>query len=137
MERCRRQPNVHFLGMKPTPSLPRYLGALDVGMMCYLRGTWAEYGYPLKLHEYLAAGLPIVSTALPLLRDFKHVTLTPEGDTEWSAAISDSLRRRSPDERAARQQIARQNSWDTRVTLVDQIVTEAYLRLRRGSDSAV
>ena len=34
----------------------------------YSNGPWSDFGYPLKLHEYLAAGLPVVSTALPAIR---------------------------------------------------------------------
>lgn len=134
MEACRQLPNVHFLGLKPAASLPSYMAALDVGLMCYLAGTWMEYGCPLKLYEYLAAGLPIVSSALPMMKEFADVARTADGEADWRSAILDSINRRSPMETAARLHVARQNNWDARVTRIEQIVTDVYLQSQIRSE---
>jgi glycosyltransferase involved in cell wall biosynthesis len=59
-----QMPNVHFLGEKPREQLPDYLRAFDVGLLPFVLEGHMLAAYPLKLHEYLAAGLAVVSTDL-------------------------------------------------------------------------
>ncbi len=56
--------NVHALGMKPYAELPSYLGGWDVGWMPFARNDATRYISPTKTPEYLAAGLPVVSTSI-------------------------------------------------------------------------
>ncbi|MCI0591185.1 MAG: hypothetical protein L0Y67_06235 [Gammaproteobacteria bacterium] len=42
------------------------------------------YIYPLKLHEYLAAGRPVVSASIQTLLDFKHVVSLAGSVDEWN-----------------------------------------------------
>lgn len=60
----REYPNMHFLGPRPAPDVPAYLRSCDLGVMLYDRSKQAIYEgqHPLKLYEYAAAGLPIIST---------------------------------------------------------------------------
>ena len=68
--RLRSLENVHFLGGKPVDALPGYLKALDVALIPYKLNELTRNIFPLKLYEYLAAGLPIVAAALPELEPF-------------------------------------------------------------------
>lgn len=61
----RRLPNVHFTGQVPYEELPRYLKCFDIGMVPFVVNELTLASNPLKMREYLAAGLPVVSTALP------------------------------------------------------------------------
>ena len=56
--------NVYFLGMKPLNQLPAYSRHLDVGLLPYQVNDYTNCIYPLKLHEYLASGIPVVSTPI-------------------------------------------------------------------------
>jgi UDP-galactopyranose mutase len=56
--------NVHLLGMKAYAELPAYLGGWDVGWMPFARNEATRYISPTKTPEYLAAGLPVVSTSI-------------------------------------------------------------------------
>jgi UDP-galactopyranose mutase len=56
--------NVHSLGMKAYADLPAYLGGWDVGWMPFARNEATRYISPTKTPEYLAAGLPVVSTSI-------------------------------------------------------------------------
>jgi UDP-galactopyranose mutase len=58
------RPNVHRLGMKPYAELPSYLGGWSVGWMPFARNDATRYISPTKTPEYLAAGLPVVSTSI-------------------------------------------------------------------------
>jgi len=57
-------PNIHWLGMKDYASLPRYLGGWDVALMPFALNDSTRFISPTKTPEYLAAGLPVVSTPI-------------------------------------------------------------------------
>ncbi len=63
-DRIPAHPNVHRLGMKAYGELPAYLGGWDVGWMPFARNDATRYISPTKTPEYLAAGLPVVSTSI-------------------------------------------------------------------------
>lgn len=56
--------NIHYLGMKDYKDLPRYFAGWDVGMMPFAQNESTEFISPTKTPEYLAAGLPVVSTPI-------------------------------------------------------------------------
>ncbi|MBA4175627.1 MAG: hypothetical protein C0505_03570 [Leptothrix sp. (in: Bacteria)] len=124
---CRALPNVHFLGAKPASHIARYLVGMDVNLMFYRlsASSWISAGYPLKLHEYLATGHPVVSADVPSVRPFSHVVRIADGVNDWHAAIEDALLRGgqgSPQERIA---VAAENSWAKRVETLEAWLTEA------------
>jgi len=57
--------NIRVLGRKPYADLPRYAKAFDVALMPFKVNELTLAANPLKVREYLAAGLPVVSTAIP------------------------------------------------------------------------
>jgi len=59
--------------------------------MCYRTDGWAYYGYPLKLHEYLAGGKPVVGSDLPSIRVFSGVISIASTVEEWQSAIEAGL----------------------------------------------
>ena len=50
-----------LLGAQPYRELPGWLSAMDVGLVLYTKGS-AEYGSPLKLFDYMASGICVLST---------------------------------------------------------------------------
>jgi glycosyltransferase involved in cell wall biosynthesis len=57
-------PNLHWLGMKPYADLPAYLRGWRAGFMPFARNEATRYISPTKTPEFLAAGLPLVSTRI-------------------------------------------------------------------------
>ena len=57
-----RRPNLHWLGMKPYAELPAYLAHWDIALMPFARNAATRFISPAKTPEYLAAGLPVIST---------------------------------------------------------------------------
>jgi UDP-galactopyranose mutase len=59
-----QRPNIAYLGPKPYPDLPRYMAGWDVGMLPFAHNDATRFISPTKTPEYLAAGLPVVSTSI-------------------------------------------------------------------------
>ena len=133
------EPNVYFLGGKPQSEIPAYVKGLDVCLMCYRETNYTKYIYPMKLHEYLACGKPVVATSLLNLKEFAGVLTFADGLAQWLAAMEMALANsdsRSVNKRIA---VARQNSWSSRVAyiadhLAEQLPKHAYKRPEGGAD---
>jgi glycosyltransferase involved in cell wall biosynthesis len=59
-----RLPNIHWLGSKSYAELPVYMSNWDMGWMPFALNEATRYISPTKTPEFLAAGLPVVSTAI-------------------------------------------------------------------------
>ena len=109
--------NVHFLGHKPIEIASAYPQHMDVCLLPYKVNDYTKYIYPLKLHEYLAGGKPIVGKPIRSLLDFAHVIKLASTREEWSRALIESLAPDaiSIDQIEKRRSIARQFDWETLV----------------------
>jgi glycosyltransferase involved in cell wall biosynthesis len=108
------RPNVHLLGAKSAQSLAAYPQHFDVCIMPYRSNCHSvKYGYPLKLHEYLAGGRPVVGTRIRSVDEFADVVALPSGPEEWSAALAGALcpAVNTVEKRTARQAVARRHDW--------------------------
>ncbi len=121
----RSLPNVHWLGPKEMHLMPAYLSHLHVGLLPYRLDGAAQFCYPLKMHEYLAAGLPVVSSNISAVRTFSSVVRVAHTLPEWIASIEESVRRNDAALVAERRQIASENSWDTRVSRISSLIAAA------------
>ena len=110
----RKLPNVHFLGAKPWWELARYPQHFDACLMPYEISYFTSYIYPLKLHEYLASGRPVVGSRIRSLLEFPGQLLLPASREEWSRALDEALdpAANSSTARLARQQVAQQHDWE-------------------------
>ncbi|MGQ0715400.1 MAG: glycosyltransferase [Gemmatimonadaceae bacterium] len=117
-----RAPNVHVLGPRPYASLPAYVQAFDVGVIPYVENDWTRAVDPLKLLEYLAAGVPVVASPLPEVEKYREaVTVAPLGDT-FAAATMSTLRDASAASRAHGRAVAAANTWEQRADRFLEIV---------------
>jgi len=135
LERLRSMPNVHFLGSKDRTSLPAYLKAMDVALIPYYLAGYTLSAYPLKLHEYLAAGRAIVATALPELGPFSHVVRIAESHEEFLRQVREALHDDSPQAIEARVCLAQENTWDRRVEEMYRVL-DRQLATRAGARDA-
>ena len=83
--------NVHLLGAKPHEEIPSYGYGFDLGIMPRPDSDWSKSSNPIKLKEYLALGLPIVSTWIPELEYYKDVVRIGRTHDEFVAAVRQTL----------------------------------------------
>ena len=107
-------PNVHLLGSRPYDELPPYLEAFDVAVIPFKLNGLTEDTDPIKVYEYLAAGVPVVSTPLREVQRLPEVRLA-SGPEEFVRECEAALSERSDADLVARRtEVARCNSWETR-----------------------
>jgi glycosyltransferase involved in cell wall biosynthesis len=119
LERLRALPNVHLLGRKPYQALPGYCKAFDVALLPFIKNELTENANPLKLREYLAAGLPVVSTDIP-----EAVALADKGVylARDSSEFVDGVKRALADGAGpsrARSEAMSGESWDAKVAEIE------------------
>jgi glycosyltransferase involved in cell wall biosynthesis len=115
-------PNVFFLGEKATRAVPGYVRHFDVGIMPYRMTPYANLGSPLKLHEYLAAGLPSIGIPMRTLLEFEDVVTLCSGLEAWSEAIVAAVAPEAKQEDRIEQRRARAKEYDWEI-LVGRIAT--------------
>ncbi|HEX2166284.1 MAG TPA: glycosyltransferase, partial [Longimicrobiales bacterium] len=114
ISRLVRHHNVRWLGQKPFAELPAYAAAFDVALVPFVRNDLTAAVNPIKLLEYLSAGVPVVATALPeIVRLSPRRGLNVAADAnEFVAAVGDLLRRDSSvEERQAIAGAQAEDSW--------------------------
>jgi glycosyltransferase involved in cell wall biosynthesis len=124
----RKEKNVFFIGGKKPKDLPKYINKIDVCLLCYKKTFYTNYIYPMKLHEYLACGKPVVATSLENLKEFENVLSFADGIEEWIKEIDHSLKEiDSKSHYEKRVAVARKNSWDTRIETIHSVIQQKML----------
>jgi glycosyltransferase involved in cell wall biosynthesis len=123
--------NIHFLGGKEYRTLPSYMAGWDVGLLPFAKNESTRFISPTKTPEYLAAGLPVVSTSITdVVRPYGSNGLVHIADTcdEFVAAVQKAIPSRNSKQRLAKvDAFLAHTSWDeTWGRMADEI--EAILR---------
>jgi len=88
-----RPPNIHWLGPVDYADLPRHLRGWDAGFMPFALNDATRHISPTKTPEFLAAGLPVVSTSVPdVVHDWGHVIGIADEPDAFVAALEAALR---------------------------------------------
>ncbi|HEX6790848.1 MAG TPA: glycosyltransferase [Candidatus Krumholzibacteria bacterium] len=124
--------NVHYLGNRSIAQIPAYMQHMDVCLLCYALTDYTRYIFPLKLHEYLATGRPVVGSDIRTLRDFNSTVRIAHDLDGWCDAIEASL---EPGERTRerveeRRRVARAYDWNTITARIAVLLCE-----RLGGDA--
>jgi glycosyltransferase involved in cell wall biosynthesis len=121
------EPNMHWLGQRAYDELPPYLAAFDVCLMPFALNEATRYINPTKTLEYMAAGKPIVSTAVAdVVTQFAsivHIARTRRqfiGLCEAAVCLDQSTRVAAGLARATRA------SWDTIVSRMQEIIAAVH-----------
>jgi glycosyltransferase involved in cell wall biosynthesis len=113
--------NVHLLGARSYSELPSVLRAADAGLIPYARSALTESIFPMKVYEYLAAGLPVIATPLPALSGVADIAVARDAEG-IAAALDEALASDSRQLREERSRRAQAHSWDRRIEEISTAV---------------
>jgi glycosyltransferase involved in cell wall biosynthesis len=108
------EPNIHLLGARAYAQLPSVLRGADAGLIPYARNELTASIFPMKVYEYLAAGLPVIATPLPALAEVANVASAPDA-AGIAQLLDEALAGDSAERRAERSRAAASSSWDGRL----------------------
>ncbi len=130
--------NIKFIGAREHCDVPAYIKGFDVAIIPYVRNEYTANIYPAKLNEYMAMGVPVVATDLLEIRGFnaEHggVIAVASDAKGFAEAIEDSIRENSPVAVERRIQAARQNSWETRIGQMSDLIEKALITRRAAEE---
>ena len=113
-----REPNIHLLGARLYAALPEILRGADAAVIPYARNTLTDSIFPMKVYEYLAAGLPIVATRLPSLEGLGDVAFADTG-SEMAELLARLISADTPTLRRERSGRAAGHSWERRIEEIE------------------
>jgi glycosyltransferase involved in cell wall biosynthesis len=117
-------PNVHLLGQKRHEELPAYCKGFDAGMIPYRIDERMKFVNPLKLREYLSAGVPVVSTPVHEVVRYAHLCRVAGTPEAFVAALDDAIAEADPATRRSRSSAMAKETWSARVAEVMRILDE-------------
>jgi glycosyltransferase involved in cell wall biosynthesis len=109
--------NLICLGPRSYQVLPAYVNCFDIGIIPFLDNQIARGANPVKLYEYLAAGIPVVSRDLPFVHGLKPPLVYPyRNAAECSQMLQQAVAESKNDSaRQLRKNFAAQNTWNSKV----------------------
>jgi glycosyltransferase involved in cell wall biosynthesis len=113
-------PNIILTGRRPYEELPSFAKAWDVALCPFLLNELTRNVNPIKLREYLAAGLPVVSTGIPEVIHYADQCYIANGPEAFLAACERALAEDSPERRRQRSMAMKAETWEARVNAIGE-----------------
>ncbi|HVR28436.1 MAG TPA: glycosyltransferase [Thermoanaerobaculia bacterium] len=129
-------PNVHLLGWREYRSLPGWCRGFDVAMLPFRVNRLTVAANPLKLREYLAAGLPVVATAIPEAERLAPSVRIARSREEFVREIDRVLARGDTGPSLARSHAMDGETWDHKVEELSRVVGSFLERAPRAPGPA-
>ena len=117
--------NIYILGYKKRYILSSYYSNFDVAIAPFIINELSKGINPIKFYEYLAFGLPVVSTSIKEAEKFKDLIYIATNTEEFIRKIDEALQERNSQLKEKRKKFALENSWNNRAKVLIQIVKES------------
>lgn len=116
-----QRPNLHWLGGRPYSALPALTKGFSVALMPFALNAATEYINPTKALEYMAAGRPVVSTALDEVRmNFGQVAHVATSHERFIALCRQEVERPSRTRIARGLKLAADNTWEANIAKMEE-----------------
>ena len=117
--------NVHVIGHRPYERLPEYLRGFDIALLPFVVNELTLNSNPLKLREYLAAGLPVVATPLPEVARMGGLVSLATTAEDYIREISGLMQKGALGPSRARSEKVADESWDYKVKEIERLLDDA------------
>jgi hypothetical protein len=115
-------PNVTMVGEVPHHEIAGHLTSADVGFIPFVVNQVTDPCSPLKVFEYLAAGMPVVSSPLAGVRGYPNMRYYMSLDELRQATLDAIADAADPVSRTERIAFGGRNTWSARIDDVDRIL---------------
>jgi hypothetical protein len=127
LDKLKKHSNIVTVGAKKYQVLPQYLACMDVCLIPFKLNELTLASNPVKLYEYLAAGKPVVSTALPeVCNNASEVVMIAKSDDDFIKKVEEAVNEtKKPENKVAilrRINFAKDNSWGKRIDTIEKLI---------------
>lgn len=117
--------NLHWLGSRPYSALPALAKGFAAALMPFALNAATEHINPTKALEYMAAGRPIVSTALEEVKlSFGNVARIAASHDEFVAMCTREVAKPSRARVKAGLRLAADNTWEANFAKMEKLIAE-------------
>ena len=129
-EKFKQHPNITLVGVKKYEVVPKYLAYMDVCLIPFKINKLTLASNPIKLYEYLAAGKPVVSTALPeVCNNASEFVYVGKNREDFIRKVEEAVDEPKKPEYeaivAGRVRFAQDNSWEKRIDVFERLLRQA------------
>jgi glycosyltransferase involved in cell wall biosynthesis len=119
-------PNLRYRGAQPYERLPSVMAGFDVALMPFALNEATRSISPTKTLEYLAAGLPVVSTRVPdVVADYSDIVALGEGPDQFAAACREGQAGPASERDRVAWPVLRRQHWNAIAGRMDSLVGQA------------
>ena len=115
-------PNIYCLGPRAYSDLPAYMVSCDVGLLPCLLNQYTINMFPMKFFEYLASGLPVVSTVLPSLSEYRSFYDECKTAPDFVVAIERVLAGKTSFDQPALRELLESHTYESRTVRMLEIL---------------
>ncbi|WP_375579312.1 glycosyltransferase [Marivirga tractuosa] len=128
LQKLKKYDNVFFAGSKKPTELIPYLRKMNCSIIPFLINELTKSIYPLKINEYLAAGLPVITTNFSEdIKSFKDVIYLSDDEQDFTTQIQRAINENSPEMAKKRIEFVASNNWTNRTfQILDIIKNQSY-----------
>ena len=115
--------NAYFLGYKKYSELPHYMKNMQIAFMPIKKNSYTRAMSPMKLNEYIASGLPIISTDVDFIKEYKfNKEIVIINNPEKFSKICNNLLKHKKISLFKAKKIIGENTWQERTNKMLKII---------------
>ncbi|MCD4705039.1 glycosyltransferase, partial [bacterium] len=107
--------NIYLLGAKKYTDVPDYIYEFDVGIIPHYTNDFIKYTCPMKIYEYMACGIPIITTDAPGVDQFQDFAKVTNDFEKFNIFIKEELENNSAQKIKKRLEKIKEHTWDKKV----------------------
>ncbi len=120
-----KKPNVTIITETPYEELPNIIACFDIAIIPHTIDQFTQSMNPLKLYEYIAAGKPVITTAVAGVEQFGDLVTLAVSPEDFSKGIEDVIQNDTVEQIERRMQAADAHRWEGRWALMQERLLEA------------
>jgi len=122
VEQLNTLPNVKFFGAVAPERLPGMMQHFEAGIIPFVKNDFTRNIYPMKVNEYLAMGIPVVSTSFARFFDLDDFIELADDEIAFSAKLKEVIDSNNDLKRLQRKAKANSNSWEQKSNEFENIL---------------